>query len=303
MITLIVPTRNRAHTLRKVLGSYFAQQDISEFIFVIDDGTDETAEVISLAASEYPEKIIKILRNANRKGASESRNVGVREAQNEFIMFCDDDEYLETHYSSICLAKLNNPGVGAVSGRRVYMRSGETISAAIRRFGFGIRKSPAFRPIICEYVNGARYEGDIALPFTNAIILTRKDLLVRFPFDSFYSKGNGYREETDFQMNLFVHGYKIIVSNDCHSIHLPMSEVRSGGQRAGRLQRLGWSIYYTNYFFRKYYTRYASRMGLRLPQLFALLAFSIFAAYKELVRPPLYFLWSEFLDRSGHRHK
>ena len=38
MITLIVPTRNRAHTLQLVAPSYFAQDDVSELIFVLDAG-------------------------------------------------------------------------------------------------------------------------------------------------------------------------------------------------------------------------------------------------------------------------
>ena len=44
MITLIVPTRNRAHTLQLVAPSYFAQDDVSELIFVSDAGDDEYLE-------------------------------------------------------------------------------------------------------------------------------------------------------------------------------------------------------------------------------------------------------------------
>jgi hypothetical protein len=73
-----------------------------------------------------------------------------------------------------------------------------------------------------------------------------------------------------------------------HSIHLPMSQVRTGGQRTSKLKRLYWSIYYTRYFFSKYYARYAALMGLRTPQWLALLAFSGFAIYRDTLRPPLH---------------
>jgi len=43
VITLIVPTRNRAHTLQLVAPSYFAQDDVSELIFVSDAGDDVTS--------------------------------------------------------------------------------------------------------------------------------------------------------------------------------------------------------------------------------------------------------------------
>ncbi len=82
-------------------------------------------------------------------------------------------------------------------------------------------------------------------------------------------------------MNLFVNGFDIRVTNDCHSFHLPLSEVRTGGQRTDRLRRLYWSIYYTRYFFEKYYEQYARRLNLRWPRWCALIAFSIFAVYRR----------------------
>jgi glycosyltransferase involved in cell wall biosynthesis len=290
LITLIVPTRNRAHTLRLVAPSFFAQEEVGELIFVSDAGDDETPMVIAEIAQQFPEKTWRVLRNETRLGASQSRNVGVAASSNEFILFCDDDEYLEAGYARILLQKLRTQNSGAVSGRRIYLTPGESRANALHRFGLGIRNSRPFRSLICEYVNGAKFVGDIALPFTNAIILTSRRLLQQFPFDNYYARGNGYREETDFQMNLFVHGFDIYVTNDCHSFHLPLSQVRSGGQRTAPLKRLYWSIFYTRYFFGKYYDRYARRMKLKAPRWVALLAFAIFAVYRETVRPSIHAL-------------
>lgn len=288
MITLIVPTRNRAHTLRRVAPSYFAQDFVDELIFVSDAGDDATPAVLAELARRFPQKSLRILRNENRRGASQSRNVGVAASTNEIILFCDDDEYLEAGYARKLLEKLQTENLGAISGRRVYMLPGETESQALHRFGIGWRDVKPFHPLICEGVNGARFSGDLAIPITNAIILTKKSLLLKFPFDAHYARGNGYREETDFQMNLFVNGFDIRVTNDCHSFHLPLSEVRTGGQRTDRLRRLYWSIYYTRYFFEKYYEQYARRLNLRWPRWCALIAFSIFAVYRETLRPVLY---------------
>lgn len=290
MISLVVPTRNRAHTLRLVAPSYFAQDDVTEIIFVIDAGEDETPQLLEQIAADHPEVRVKILQQAQRQGAAQSRNNGVAASRNDFILFCDDDEYLEPGYARVCLAKLQSPGVGAVSGRRVYMEGGETPAQARHRFGHGLRPGKAFRPLICEYVNGARYDGDLKLPLTNAVILTRKQLLQRFPYDPYYARGNGYREESDFQMNLYVHGYDVVVTNDCHSIHLAPAQVRSGGQRTQMFRRIYWSIYYTHYFYGKYYARYAARFGLLAPRWLAEAAFAVFAVYRETLRPPLYAL-------------
>lgn len=301
MITMIVPTYNRAHTLRRVIPSYYEQDLVTEIIFVSDAGTDDSESVVLQCGARYPHVDTHFLRNSVRGGASRSRNVGVSRAANDFILFCDDDEYLQKDYAAVCLRKLIARNAGAVSGRRVYMRAGETTEQAVSRFGQGVRNSRPFRKLICEYVNAARFEGDIRLPVTNAVILTRKQLLQKFPYDDYYSLGNGYREESDYQMNLFVHGYDIVVTNDCHSIHLPMSQVRSGGQRTNTLKRIYWSIHYTRYFFGKYYRRYAERMHMRWPQWAALCAFALFTTYRETLRPPLYataYWWLARRDRT-----
>jgi glycosyltransferase involved in cell wall biosynthesis len=301
LITLIVPTRNRAHTLRLVAPSYFSQDGVDELIFVNDAGDDGTPAVIAGIAQHFAHKRLLILNNSTRLGASQSRNIGIAASTNDYILFCDDDEYLEAGYARILLKKLHTLDAAAVSGRRIYMQPGEDQTQALRRFGRGLRAGKPFRPLICEYVNGARFSGDISMPITNAIILTKKSLLLQFPFDDHYAKGNGYREETDYQMNLFVNGFTIHVTNECHSFHLPLSQVRTGGQRTRRLQRLRWSIYYTRYFYGKYYERYAQRLGLRAPRWIALAAFSIFAAYRETLRPALHAAALRVLSRRSTR--
>jgi glycosyltransferase involved in cell wall biosynthesis len=288
-VGMVVPTRNRAHTLRLVAPSFYAQEGVDEIVFVDDAGADDTQAVIAELAALHPAVRTVVLRNAERQGASACRNLGVAALRSPYVLFCDDDEMLEPGYARTCLRKLVEHGAGAVSGRRVYMLDGEAPEAALRRFGKGMRRAAPFRPWLCEYVNGARFEGDREIPFSNAVILTITELVRRFGFDPYYAKGNGYREETDYQMNLFTNGHKILVTNDVHSIHLSPSQVRTGGQRGlSTLRRVLWSVHYTSYFYRKYWTRYAARAGVRLPRAAALACFAVFSAYREFLRPSLY---------------
>lgn len=301
MISLVVPTRNRAHTLCLVAPSYFTQDLVTQVVFVDDAGDDDSEAVVSDIAAMHPGVQLLFLRSEKRRGASQSRNIGVQACSNDYVLFCDDDEHLEDGYARTCLGKLVRLNAGAVSGRRVYMEVGETQREALRRFGTGLRDSRRFHPVLCEYVNGARFEGDRRQPITNAIILTRRSLLLQHPFDSEYARGNGYREESDYQMNLFVHGHDIWVTNDCHSFHLPLSQVRTGGQRTQAWRRIYWSIHYTRYFYGKYYADYARRLKLRTPRVLALAAFAVFSVYRELLRPPLHALAMALLRRRAHQ--
>lgn len=285
MITLIVPTRNRAHTLRRVGESFYRQEPVNEIIFVDDCGSDDSASVIAGLAGRFPQVRTRILHNDQRRGAAFSRIRGFEQATNDLIMFCDDDVFLAPDYAATCLEKLQTSDAAIVSGRLVNKRAHETPEEAVASFRERAVAQAPFRRIVCEFKVEARFDGDIRLPLTHSVILTRKALLQELSYDPFYSKGNGYREESDFQMNAFVHGHDILVTNDTHCIELSRQENPSGGQRVSRLSRLYWNVYYTNYFFRKYYARYARRVGLRMPRAGAIAVFAVYQVYALFVRP------------------
>jgi len=297
MITMIIPTRNRAYTLRRVLPTYLSQEKVSELILVDDDGTDDTAEVLASFAKSFPRVKCRYLRNDGRRGASYGRQRGANEASNEFLLFCDDDEFLEPGYAAQCLALLDDPRVGAVSGRRVYMRDGEQPEQAVRRFGNGSRRRGYFDYLLMQIVNGAHFTGVIEVPFTIANILTRRDLVLKYPFDTKYAEGNGYREETDYQMNIYVNGYKILVTNDVHSIHLPYSEVRTGGQRIDKWKKFRWSIYYNNYFMDKYFKSYSKRAKVWYPASGVKYLSVLYLYWKGFMRPAVYNIVTRVIDK------
>jgi glycosyltransferase involved in cell wall biosynthesis len=91
-LTVIIPTYNRCETLHKALSGYLAQTALDEIaeILVVDDGsTDSTADVVArfAKAASVP---VRYLRQENR-GPAAARNVGIREAKSELVLFTDDD--------------------------------------------------------------------------------------------------------------------------------------------------------------------------------------------------------------------
>lgn len=305
-ITLIVPTRNRAYTLEIVARSWY-EQNVAQIIFVDDAGSDDTAGVVNAIAADFPHVETQIIRNDERLGASGSRNRGIAAATHPLVMFCDDDEFLEAGYARVCADRLKDGGVGAVSGRRVYMIGSERPEQTIARYGNGLKSRPYFRKILCEFDDLGYANGDLEVPFTNAIIVTTLELLKRYGFDMTYLRGNAYREESDYQMNLFVNGYRILMLSEVHSIHLDMAMVQSGGARfvhkrgRTRLEKVYWSVYYTNYFYKKYWNRYAERVGLRIPRVIATAIFTAYQTERMLVRPALRKISSALAKRTGRR--
>jgi glycosyltransferase involved in cell wall biosynthesis len=86
-ISVIIPTHNRAHTLKRALDSVLQQTLPADEIIVVDDGsTDNTAELLQ---TEYPQAVY--LQQANA-GVSRARNAGINAARNDWLALLDSDD-------------------------------------------------------------------------------------------------------------------------------------------------------------------------------------------------------------------
>lgn len=110
MISVIIPVYNQADKLGDCLES-LAFQTIKDFeIIVIDDGsTDNPVSVVNAVRVKYPESIALnglIFKQQSNSGAPAARNNGFKEAQGEYILFCDSDLVLEPDCLETMLAEL-----------------------------------------------------------------------------------------------------------------------------------------------------------------------------------------------------
>lgn len=87
LVSVIIPTYNRAETVRRSIDSALAQSYQPIEVIVVDDGsTDATREVLEA----YGERIRPIYQPNG--GPSVARNTGAAGAQGEFIAFLDSDD-------------------------------------------------------------------------------------------------------------------------------------------------------------------------------------------------------------------
>ena len=90
MISVVIPTRNRASLLARAIASAQAQTIDDLDIVVVDDGsTDHTHEVIMAAAGADPR--IREIRHRSPGGAPRARNHGIEAARGTSVAFLDDD--------------------------------------------------------------------------------------------------------------------------------------------------------------------------------------------------------------------
>ena len=88
-VSVVVPTRDRALTLRRALLSVHAQRGVDYEIVVVDDGSED-AEATFAATADI--EGVRYLRNERSLGVSSARNRGVAAARGAWIAFLDDDD-------------------------------------------------------------------------------------------------------------------------------------------------------------------------------------------------------------------
>lgn len=89
--SIVIPVYNVAPYLRECVDSVLAQDFTDYEIILVDDGSTDNSPAI---CDEYAEKYsqIKVIHKTNG-GNSDSRNVGIREAQGTYLMFLDSDDF------------------------------------------------------------------------------------------------------------------------------------------------------------------------------------------------------------------
>lgn len=101
-VSIIVPVYNSENTIRKCVDSILNQTYQNIEILLINDGsTDKSLQVISHLNDE---RIIVI--DKKNEGVAKTRNLGIKKATGKYIMFIDNDDfidkdYIEKYYTSI----------------------------------------------------------------------------------------------------------------------------------------------------------------------------------------------------------
>lgn len=94
IVSVILPTYNRARLLPRSLGSVLAQTYSDLEVVVVDDGSDDDTEALVKGSGDAR---VRYVRLETRFGAARARNVGIGHAHSRYLAFQDsDDEWLPT---------------------------------------------------------------------------------------------------------------------------------------------------------------------------------------------------------------
>ena len=108
-ISVIIPTYNRGNLIGNSIKSVLNQTYKNFEVIVVDDGsTDKTKEVVDI----FKDERIKYIKLSQNTGASNARNIGIKNSNGKYISFQDSDDIyypdkLETQFKNIINKKSN----------------------------------------------------------------------------------------------------------------------------------------------------------------------------------------------------
>jgi glycosyltransferase involved in cell wall biosynthesis len=161
LISIIIPTYNRAYLLKKALESIFIQSYSNFEIIVIDDhSNDNTNEIIN----SFNDSRLKYLKNKSNGIVATSRNIGIKASKGEWIAFLDSDDWWTSNKLQSCVDNINNK-VDFIYHDLV------TIDKQSKRLKSRINKSKNLKkPILLDLlINGN--------PISNSSVMVRKNIL------------------------------------------------------------------------------------------------------------------------------
>lgn len=168
VVSIIIPAHNEEKWIAACLESVLSIDDYpyKEVIVVDDASTDNTSEILK----RFP---ITVIRTKKRVGPSSARNIGVREAKGEIIVFIDAHCIVkDSHWIQKFLRFFSDPKVGAVGGyfKRETNRKGPSLTFSSNTQQRLVKSAnAAYRKSAFEQVGGfdcgLEWAGDAVLTF------------------------------------------------------------------------------------------------------------------------------------------
>jgi glycosyltransferase involved in cell wall biosynthesis len=244
-ISVVIPSYNRAHLLRRCVQSALNQTFAPAEIIIADDkSTDDTRALVQSWQAGEPR--IRLVTLEVNSGPAAARNRGVAEARGEFVAFLDSDDTWDPDHLRSCIDFLQaRPELDLVFGdlRRItedgrvlhasflleHKRIDDYLVQADDHAGWYTFATPEAEALLQQYV----------VPIQTAVL--RRDLALQFPFDPAIFGPEDY----DFVLRLTRAGKRFGFVNAVHcDCYIHESNILSNGRselRGSLEERKVWS--------------------------------------------------------------
>lgn len=135
LISIIVGVRNMEKTIEPCVNSLINQTYENKEIIIINDGSDDNTEQISLMIKKKNKDVsIKVI-TTKKRGISHARNLGYEVAKGEYVAYSDADCILIDNWLDLVIPYFEDPEVALVGGVTKF-RSDNSYSSIYRQIEF-----------------------------------------------------------------------------------------------------------------------------------------------------------------------
>jgi glycosyltransferase involved in cell wall biosynthesis len=202
LISVIIPTRERADSLRRSLNSLANQTIADELeIIVVDDGSVNRQAVLDVVG----EHAFARVEFQDHLGPASARNTGVALARSEVVCFIDDDCEPDRSWAEKMVSAVL-AGPGPVAGRTIQSVTDTPLATAL------------------GLVVDAAVSADLRFAPSNNLA-GRRELFASIPFDERYPAAAG--EDRDWCARVAAAGYDLRIEPQAKLIHRSEPTVRA----------------------------------------------------------------------------
>lgn len=115
LVSIIIPVYNSEKYIGQCIDSFLSQTYQNIELILIDDGSKDNSLSILKSYQEMNQGIVFVYSQEN-EGVASTRNKGVSYAHGEYIMFADNDDYVEKDYVEIMLSEIEHKKADMIVG-------------------------------------------------------------------------------------------------------------------------------------------------------------------------------------------
>ncbi len=261
-LSLIIPTKDRERILRQTLVTVFLQTRRPDELLIVDDGRMDGGDLCTWVEAHG---IPCVYLRKETPGLVASRNLGVRSASGDIVLFLDDDVLLEPGYIAALVALFEQDADGSVGGAtgalaidykpgvraflRFFLLDGNRPGAVLPSgSGVLVRQGEIHAPVPVQWLSGCN-------------MAYRREVFDTFQFDQRLGPSYGWSDDLDLSHRVG-QVWTLMATPEARLVHLKEPSGRINEQRFGFME--------TNYFYRFF----AKNMPKR-PKNLAALAWSL----------------------------
>ena len=218
LVSAIIVFLDEEKFLQEAIDSVIAQTHSNWELLLVDDGSgDQSSEIARQLARQRPERVRYLEHEGHRnRGASASRNLGVRSARGEYLAFLDADDVWLPHKLERQVAILQSQSrAGAVYSPSLYWRSWTGEASDQRRDyspSLGVPSNRLVEPpalLVSTYPLGKR-----GSPCPSSILIRRRVVEAFEGFEESFHGPNQLYEDQVFLVKLYLHA-PVFISDEC----------------------------------------------------------------------------------------